>query len=123
VMGNRSDRRLANLSNRRALEAVGPIRTSRANFHQGPEHHNQLPTEAGYTTATGSALTYTNDLALGAGSIYGGSNPSCSAGQSDSQHHLFESTFVQRVGIALTLLPSRFLLLIPVGSVKPAREE
>lgn len=54
MMGNRSDRRLANLSNRRALEAVGPIRISRADFHQGPERHNQLHTEAGYTTATGT---------------------------------------------------------------------
>ena len=54
VMGNRSDRRLANLSNRRALEALGPIRISRADFHQGPERHNQLHTEAGYTTATGT---------------------------------------------------------------------
>jgi hypothetical protein len=70
VMGNRSDRRLANLSNCRALEAVGPMRTSRADFHQGPERHNQLHTEAEYTTATGSHFTSTDDLALGAGSIY-----------------------------------------------------
>src|SRR5262249_24923286 len=38
--------------------------------------------EAGYTTATGSALTYTNDLALGAGSIYESSNSIRSAKQS-----------------------------------------
>jgi hypothetical protein len=82
VMGNRSDRRLANLSNRWALEAVGPIRASRADFHQGPERYNQLHTEAEYTTATGSPLTSTNDLALGAGSIYEGSNPSRSTSQS-----------------------------------------
>jgi len=69
VMGNRSDRRLANLTNSKALEAVGPMRTSRADFHQGPERHNQLHTEAGYTTATGSPFTSTDDLALGAGSI------------------------------------------------------
>ena len=82
VMGNRSDRRLANLTNRKALEAVGPIRTSRADFHQGPERQTQLHTEAGYTTATGFAFTSANDLALGAGSIYGSSNLPCSATQS-----------------------------------------
>jgi hypothetical protein len=81
-MGNRSDRRLENLANSQALEAVAPIRTSRADFHQGPERYNQLHTEAGYTTATGSPFTSTNDLALGAGSIYGSSNPSCSGEQS-----------------------------------------
>jgi hypothetical protein len=42
-MGNRSDRRFANLSNSRALEAVEPIRTRRADFHQGPEHSNKAP--------------------------------------------------------------------------------
>lgn len=87
MMGNRSDRRLANLSNSQALEAVAPIRTSRADFHQGPERHNQLHTEAGYTTATGSPFTSTDDLALGAGSIYGSSNPSCSANQSVASVH------------------------------------
>jgi hypothetical protein len=79
VMGNRSDRRLANLSNWWALEAVEPIRTRRADFHQGPEHQTQLLIEAGYTTATGFAFTPTNGFALGAGSIYASSNSSCSS--------------------------------------------
>jgi len=55
-MANRSDRRLPNLMNSQALEAVTPIRTKRADFHHGPEHRT-LHIEAEYTTATGSAFT------------------------------------------------------------------
>lgn len=67
LMANRSDRRLANLSNWQALEAVAPIRTRRADFHQGPEHRTELLEEAGYTIATDSALTPTNNLRTGLG--------------------------------------------------------
>ncbi len=82
VMGNRSDRRLANLSNSRALEAVVPIRTRCADFHQGPERQTKLLTEAEYTTATGFAFTPANGFALRAGSIYESSNPLLSANES-----------------------------------------
>ncbi len=82
VMGNRSDRRLANLSNSRALEAVVPIRTRCADFHQGPERQTKLLTEAEYTTATGFAFTPANGFALRAGSIYESSNPLPSANES-----------------------------------------
>ena len=82
VMGNRSDRRFANLSNSRALEAVEPIRTRRADFHQGPERRTELLIEAGYTIATGSAFTPANNLARGAGSIYESSNSFRSASES-----------------------------------------
>jgi hypothetical protein len=60
----------ANLSNSLALEAVEPIRTRRADFHQGPERRTALLIEAAYTIATGSAFTPANNLARGAGSIY-----------------------------------------------------
>ena len=56
LMANRSDRRLPNLMNSQAFEAVTPIRTKRADFHHGPEHPT-LDIEAEYTTATGSAVT------------------------------------------------------------------
>src|SRR5262249_45586557 len=81
-MANRSDRRLANLSNPLVLEAVEPIRTRRADFHQGPERRTKLLAEAGYTIATGSVLTPANNFTRGAGSIYVGSNPVRSARQS-----------------------------------------
>src|ERR1700731_5498015 len=54
-MGNRSDRRFANLANPLALEAVVPIRTRRG-FHHGPEQITELLTEAVYTNATGFTL-------------------------------------------------------------------
>ena len=82
VMGNRSDRRFANLSNSRALEAVEPIRTRRADFHQGPEHSNKAPYRGRIYDCNRLRLTPTNGLALGAGSIYEGSNSSCSTIQS-----------------------------------------
>ena len=75
LMAHRSDRRPASLSNSLALEAVEPIRTRRADFHQGPERRTALLIEAGYTIATGSAFTPANTLARGAGSIYESSNP------------------------------------------------
>ena len=71
VMGNRSDRRFANLSNSRALEAVDPIRTRRADFHQGPEHSNKAPYRGRIYDCNRLRLTPTNGLALGPGSIYG----------------------------------------------------
>src|ERR1700674_3827764 len=55
-MGNRSDRRFANLANPLALEAVVPIRTRRVGFHHGPEQITELLTEAVYTNATGFTL-------------------------------------------------------------------
>jgi hypothetical protein len=74
LMANRSDRRLTNLSNSLALEAVEPIGTRRADFDQGPERRTALLIEAGYTIATGSAFTPANNFARGAGSIYESSN-------------------------------------------------
>src|ERR1700693_4171998 len=74
VMGNRSDRRFANLSNSRALEAVEPIRTRRADFHQGPEHSNKAPDRGRIYDCNRLRFTPTNGLALGAGSIYESSN-------------------------------------------------
>ena|SRR5260221_7018742 len=82
VMGNRSDRRFANLSNSRALEAVEPIRTRRADFHQGPEHSNKAPYRGRIYDCNRLRFTPTNGLALGAGSIYESSNPLRSAPQS-----------------------------------------
>src|SRR5882672_9514459 len=81
-MADRADRRLANLSNSLALEAVEPIRTRCADFHQGPELRTALLIEAGYTIATGSAFTPANNFARGAGSIYESSNSLRSANES-----------------------------------------
>jgi len=81
LMANRSDRRLANLSNLLVLEAVEPIRTRRADFHQGPERRTKLLAEAGYTIATGPVLTPANNFTRGAGSIYGVRIRSASAAQ------------------------------------------
>jgi len=69
MTGNRSDRRFPNLSCDLALEAVEVTRRRRADFHQGPEHRSQLPTEAEDIAATGFTLNLTNALSLGAGSI------------------------------------------------------
>jgi hypothetical protein len=69
VMGNRSDRRLANLSNSQALEAGGTDQARRADFHQDPEGQTKLLTEAEYTTATRFAFRPANGFAFRAGSI------------------------------------------------------
>jgi len=69
VMSNRSDRRFTNLSNSRALEAVEPIRTRRADFHQGPEHSNKAPYRGRIYDCNRLRPTPTNGFALGAGSI------------------------------------------------------
>ena len=53
-MGNRSDRRLKNLANPLALEAVVPIRTRRADSIMARSKFTELLTEAEYTNATGS---------------------------------------------------------------------
>src|SRR5258708_38344325 len=64
VMGNRSDRRFANLSNSRALEAVEPIRARRADFHQGPGHSNKAPYRGRIYDSNRLRLTPTKGLAL-----------------------------------------------------------
>src|ERR1700687_6384378 len=55
-MGNRSDRRFANLANPLALEAVVPIRTRRADSIMARSKSQKLLTEAVYTNATGFPL-------------------------------------------------------------------
>ena len=83
VMGNRSDRRFANLSNPRALEAVAPIRTRRADFHQGPEHSNKAPRRGRIYDCNRLRLNTEERLcARGWVPIYEGSNPPLSASQS-----------------------------------------
>jgi hypothetical protein len=57
VMGNRSDRRLPNLNNFGAFEAVLPIRTRRADSIMARSKITELHTEAEYTNATGFTLT------------------------------------------------------------------
>jgi hypothetical protein len=69
VMGNRSGRRLPNLPNALALEAVLRIRRKRADLHHGPEDQTKHLTEAEYTSATGFPLKPSSDFTLGAGSI------------------------------------------------------
>jgi hypothetical protein len=56
LMAIPSHRRLPNLMNSQALEAVTPIRTKRGDFHHGPEHPT-IHIKAEYATATGSAVT------------------------------------------------------------------
>ena len=65
LMANRSDRRLINLSNWQALEAVAPIRTRRADFHQGPEHSNKAPRRGRIYDCNRLRLTLKNGLARG----------------------------------------------------------
>jgi hypothetical protein len=55
-MGNRSDRRLANLANPLAFEAVVPIRTRRADSIMARSKSQSSSQEAVYTNATGFTL-------------------------------------------------------------------
>jgi hypothetical protein len=70
MMGNRSDRRFANLFCTRALEAVELIRPGRADFHQGQEHLHLLYFKAEYMVQPITSIP-TNDYSPGVGSIYG----------------------------------------------------
>ena len=74
-MGNRSDRRLANLANPLALEAVVPIRTRRADSIMA-RSKSQSSSQRPHIRMQPELPLIDQRLATGAGSIYEGSNPS-----------------------------------------------
>src|SRR5467141_4795002 len=55
-MGNRSDRRFANLANPLAPRGRSTDQDEARGFHHGPEQITELLTEAVYTNATGFTL-------------------------------------------------------------------
>ena len=73
-MGNRSDRRLANLDEPSGPRGHSTDQDEARRFHHGPEQITELLAEAVYTNATGFTLV-DRRLATGAGSIYEGSSP------------------------------------------------
>ena len=80
-MGNRSDRRLANLDEPSGPRGRSTDQDEARRFHHGPEQITELLAEAVYTNATGFTLV-DRRLATGAGSIYEGSIPSFSGKES-----------------------------------------